>query len=112
MPASLDMLTRFVVLTNELPRFTDSSGALASRFIVFMLNKSFYGHENPALTEELCRELPGIFNWSLDGLQSLRARGRFEQPISSADAIREMEDLASPVGAFSGTSAGLATIRR
>ena len=99
-PWSGYMLTRFVVLTNELPRFTDSSGALASRFIVFMLNKSFYGHENPALTEELCRELPGIFNWSLDGLQSLRARGRFEQPISSADAIREMEDLASPVGAF------------
>ena len=99
-PWSGYMLTRFVVLTNELPRFTDSSGALASRFVVLMLDKSFYGQENPALTEELCTELPGIFNWSLDGLQKLRARGRFEQPTSSADAIREMEDLASPVGAF------------
>jgi putative DNA primase/helicase len=92
--------TRFVVLTNELPRFTDSSGALASRFIVLMLNKSFYNKENPALTEELCKELPGIFNWALDGLQSLRARGRFDQPKTSAEAIQEMEDLASPVGAF------------
>ena len=66
--------TRFVVLTNELPRFTDSSGALASRFIVLMLHKSFLGRENPALTQELCEELPGIFNWALDGLQRLRAR--------------------------------------
>jgi putative DNA primase/helicase len=92
--------TRFVILTNELPRFTDSSGALASRFVVLMLHKSFYGRENPALTEELWGELPGIFNWSLDGLQRLRARGRFEQPQSSKDAIQELEDLASPVGAF------------
>jgi putative DNA primase/helicase len=88
--------TRIVVLSNELPRFTDSSGALASRFMVLMLDKSFYGNENPALTEELCEELPGIFNWALDGLQQLRARGRFEQPVTSAD----MEDMASPIGAF------------
>jgi len=91
---------RFVVLTNELPRFTDSSGALASRFLVLMLHQSFYGMENPALTDELCEELPGIFNWSLDGLQSLRARGRFIQPQSSQEAIQELEDIASPVGAF------------
>jgi putative DNA primase/helicase len=92
--------TRFVILTNELPRFKDSSGALASRFIILMLHKSFYGKENPALTEELCEELLGIFNWSLAGLQKLRARGRFQQPRSSDDAIQELEDLASPVGAF------------
>jgi putative DNA primase/helicase len=91
---------RFVVLTNELPRFTDSSGALASRFVVFMLTKSFYGKERPELTDELCKELPSIFNWALDGLQSLRTRGRFKQPAASAEAIRELEDLASPVGAF------------
>ena len=92
--------TRFVIISNELPRFTDSSGALASRFIVLMLTNSFYGKEKPGLTEELCEELPGIFNWSLDGLTNLRARGRFAQPEASKTVIREMEDLASPVGAF------------
>jgi putative DNA primase/helicase len=92
--------TRFIILSNELPRFTDASGALASRFIVLMLAKSFYGRENPRLTDELVAELPGIFNWSLDGLQHLRARERFSQPQSSKEAIQELEDLASPIGAF------------
>ena len=40
--------TRFMILTNELPRFTDSSGALASRFVVSILPTSFYGRENPS----------------------------------------------------------------
>jgi len=92
--------TRIVILSNLLPRFTDSSGTLASRFIVLMLQKSFYGQENLGLTEELCGELPGIFNWSLDGLQRLRDRGSFLQPQSGREAVQELEDLASPVGAF------------
>ena len=30
----------------------------------------------------------------------MRGRGRFQQPASSAEAIEELEDLASPIGAF------------
>jgi putative DNA primase/helicase len=37
--------TRFLILTNELPRFTDSSGALASRFVLLTLSKSFMGRK-------------------------------------------------------------------
>jgi putative DNA primase/helicase len=64
------------------------------------LTHSFYGRENPDLTRELCAELPAIFNWSLDGLERLHERGRFQQPAASEDAIRELEDLSSPMGAF------------
>ena len=92
--------TRFVILTNELPRLTDSSGALASRFVILTMTESFYGRENPKLTEELTAELPGIFNWSLDGLDRLRARGHFLPPQSSAETVRELEDLGSPIAAF------------
>ena len=99
-PWTGQLTARVVVLSNELPRLADSSGALASRFIVLTMTHSFYGRENPRLTAELCAELPGIFNWSLDGLERLRARGRFAQPTASQDAIRELEDLGSPVGAF------------
>lgn len=92
--------TRFVILTNELPRLTDSSGALASRFILLVLTKSFYGEENPKLTDELLAEAPAIFNWALEGLDRLNARGYFLMPESSREAVQQLEDLASPVGAF------------
>jgi putative DNA primase/helicase len=92
--------TRFMILTNEIPRFTDSSGALASRFILLSTTKSFYGRENPMLTDELLSEAPGILNWALAGLDRLSARGYFQQPSTSAEAIRHLEDLSSPVSAF------------
>jgi putative DNA primase/helicase len=92
--------TRFLILTNELPRFSDSSGALASRFVTTILTRSFYGAENPALTEELLQEASGIFNWALAGLDRLRERGYFITPASAAAAQRHLEDLSSPVGAF------------
>jgi putative DNA primase/helicase len=92
--------TRFMILTNELPRFSDSSGALASRFVPTVLTKSFYERENTALTDELLEEASSIFNWALAGLDRLRERGRFITPASAAAALRHLEDLSSPVGAF------------
>jgi len=92
--------TRFLVLTNELPRLTDASGALASRFVLLVLTRSFCGAENPRLTNELLAELPAIFMWGLLGLDRLLGRGFFEQPQSSREAVRRLDDLASPIGAF------------
>jgi putative DNA primase/helicase len=92
--------TRFLILSNELPRFADASGALASRFVLLVLTKSFYGREDPALTTELLEEAPGIFNWALDGLDRLLERGYFLQPDSAKEALQHFEDLGSPVGAF------------
>ena len=92
--------TRFVLLTNELPRLSDSSGALAGRFVMLRLTESFYGREDMSLTDKLIAELPGILNWSIEGWRQLRERGYFIQPASVEDALRELEDLASPVGAF------------
>jgi len=92
--------TRFLLLSNELPRLADVSGALASRFIVLTMTQSFYGKEDHGLTGRLLEELPGILNWALDGLARLRARGRLLQPASAQEAISELEDLASPLGAF------------
>lgn len=91
---------RFLLLTNELPRFTDASGALAKRFVVAVLQQSFYGREDPKLLAKLLPELPGILNWALDGLDRLREQGHFTQPASAREAIRDLEDLASPISAF------------
>jgi putative DNA primase/helicase len=92
--------TRFVILTNELPKLLDSSGALASRFVLLLLKNSFYGKENLLLTKQLLEEAPGILNWALEGLDRLNDRGYFVMPGSSNEVVRQMEDLSSPVGAF------------
>lgn len=91
---------RFMLLTNELPRITDASGALASRFIILRLTTSWLGREDLGLVDRLMGELPGILNWSLDGLERLKGRGQFRQPATALELVRELEDLGSPIGAF------------
>lgn len=91
---------RFIILSNELPRLADASGALASRFIVLVMTKSFFGMEDRGLTDRLLGELSGILNWSIAGWQRLNERGYFRQPVSASEAVRELEDLGSPIGAF------------
>jgi putative DNA primase/helicase len=92
--------TRFMLLTNELPRIEDASGALSSRFIVWTLKRSFLDEEDIALFERFLPELPGILNWALEGRDRLYARGRFVQPTSAANLIQQFEELGSPIGAF------------
>jgi putative DNA primase/helicase len=92
--------TRFAILTNEMPSFSDGSGALVSRFVVLLFQHSFYGKEDVGLTNRLLTEVPGILSWAIDGYQRLAKRGYFIQPQNAKDAIEEMEMLGSPVKAF------------
>jgi putative DNA primase/helicase len=91
---------RILILSNELPRIADVSGALASRFIVLILTRTFYGREDHNLADRLLTELPGILNWSIAGWRRLAARGYFLQPASAAEAVHELEDLTSPTMVF------------
>ena len=87
---------RFVILTNELPKFNDASGALASRFIVLVLTESFFGNEDPRAHNEIigrAAEHPQLVNRGLApasgarvfrttglGIGSDRGSGRFDKP--------------------------------
>jgi putative DNA primase/helicase len=92
--------TRFVLISNELPKVNDASGALASRLILLRLTESFLGREDKALFDRLCLELPGVFLWAVEGWRRLRERGQFLQPKSGEDLIESLEELTSPVLAF------------
>ena len=97
---SVRLSTRFLFLTNELPRISDASGAVASRFIIIPLTESFFGREDHDLERRLLGELPEILGWAIEGWKRLHARGRFVQPPAAEELVRELEDLSSPVGAF------------
>ncbi len=94
------LAARFFIMSNELPRISDASGALASRFLVITMKRSFFGNEDHGLLQKLMPELPGILNWAIEGWRRLRERGYFLQPDSSRETMQELEDLGSPMGAF------------
>jgi putative DNA primase/helicase len=99
-PVTCRLPIRFVLMTNELPRLTDASGALPGRMIVLRMTKSWYGKEDTCLTDRLLEELPGILSWSIVGWQRLQERGHLVQPKSGMQMAQDMADLSSPVGAF------------
>jgi len=91
---------RFVILTNELPKLPDASGAFVSRFVVLVMPNCFYDRVDLHLTDKLLAELPGIFNWALAGLDRLRKKPYFIMPKASKRMIRQFEALSSPVTSF------------
>lgn len=91
---------RFLVLTNELPRINDISGALSSRFIVLTMTESFFGKEDLGLMDRLSAEVPSILNWALDGRDRLFRRGYFTQPQSAQATVQQLDDLGSPIKTF------------
>lgn len=92
--------TRFVIVGNDEPDFHDPSGALLGRLLHIPFNISVFGREDPTLKDRLVAEMPGIFNWALDGLRSLTARGRFPDTEESREAERDIARSTSPVAGF------------
>ncbi len=99
-PITTRLPTRFMVLSNELPRFTDASGTIVSRFIFLRTTKSFLGNEDRMLKEKIKAELPGILLWSIGGWKRLNERGHFLQPDSCLEHLAEMHNMASPISQF------------
>lgn len=92
--------TRITMLSNDLPSFRDSSGAIVNRMLVLKFTQSFLGREDLELEPDLREELPGIFNWALVGLERINRVRRFTVPASSLETLKEMEEYASPIKTF------------
>jgi P4 family phage/plasmid primase-like protien len=65
---------------NDRPRFKDSTDACYDRILPIRLMRQFQVGEARSEHEidaEFRAELPGIFNWAVEGLKRLRARGHY-----------------------------------
>lgn len=72
---------------NELPNTFDKSLGFTRRLVIVPFRRVFQGDEvDKMLLDKLLRELPGIFNFAMEGLKRLRAND-FE--FSSSDAIKQ-----------------------
>ncbi|AIU92215.1 Hypothetical protein Cul05146_1656 [Corynebacterium ulcerans] len=93
--------TRLMLVSNEVPRLPDSSGAILNRFITIRLVRSFTeAEQDKHLKERLLKELPGIFNWALLGLDRLHQQGQFTTPDSSDDLATAFSELTEPLQVF------------
>ena len=86
--------TRFLLMTNELPRIEDASGRCVAVSRAGAHQESFYGcEERRRALRPVLPELPGILNWALEGSNGLYARGRFVQPASADALIQVFEGI-------------------
>lgn len=93
---------KIVLTCNRIPPFANDNNALTNRMIVFPFDKSFHGKEDLDLSEDLRKELPGIFNWAMVGLRRILRGERLEQSEKGKQALDEiMEELDSVLGFIS-----------
>lgn len=75
---------------NATPRVIDRSDAVYGRVIIIPMNKVIpHNQRDLQLEDKLRAELPGIFNWALQGLENLRVQGAFTQSAQSNTARDE-----------------------
>lgn len=89
-PFTYTPVARIMLATNHLPKLRDVTNAFFRRLVMLRFNRNFTADEmDMNLTDKLKGELSGIFTMAVTGLRSLRERGQFVVPASSAEASNE-----------------------
>lgn len=93
---------RLLMGTNKDMRIPDQSGEIRRRLVPMRFLKVFGNTplEIPHLAENLKEELPGIFNWALEGLRRLEERGSFLLSEDSLQMLDHITLLSAPVVSF------------
>jgi P4 family phage/plasmid primase-like protien len=92
---------RCLFTTNTLPSFRDRSSGLWRRMVVLPFRQSVpLDKQDVHLVDKLTAELPGIFNWAIEGLRRLRCRGRFTDPALCREALETYRTESNPARAF------------
>lgn len=78
-PFILEDYAKFIFNTNELPKDVEQNEAFFRRFIILHFNVTIPEEErDPYLASKIiATELPGIFNWVMEGLDRLLLKRRF-----------------------------------
>jgi len=96
------LFCRFTFAMNDLPHFTDHSGAFEARTNLLTFDNSYIGREDRTLKQRIRREAAEgrLINFALRGLQDLYQNIDFILPRSSALVMRTFRELVSPISTF------------
>jgi P4 family phage/plasmid primase-like protien len=92
---------KVMFMTNEVPEFKDTSGAILSRLLLIQLHQSFVGREDTQLLSRILPEAPGIVKWGIEGLKRLLRNGKFTLPETALETRNEIAETSSPLIPFS-----------
>ncbi|VTT96514.1 Predicted ATPase OS=uncultured Gemmatimonadales bacterium HF0770_11C06 PE=4 SV=1: Prim-Pol: D5_N: Pox_D5 [Gemmataceae bacterium] len=96
---------KLMFCTNTVPRFTDRSGGLWRRLLLVPLMvvipeaERVAGMDKPRHWDTI-GETPGMLNWALAGLKSLREVGKFTVPACVRAAVDEHKKDSNPTADF------------
>lgn len=80
---------RLLFTCNQLPLFKDYGGSIGRRLIIIPMDTVIpEAQRDQGLWDELETELPGVFNWALEGLKDLKSNGLYQAPVSKK-AVKE-----------------------
>jgi len=83
--------TKLIMLCNEVPYTTDVTHGFFRSFIMIPFDQVFSyakGNKDPDIFDKLAVELPGIFNWIMEGYRRLEKQNKFSECVES-DAMVE-----------------------
>jgi len=97
---SFKVFARLCYASNHLPRFSDTSRGLYRRILALDFAQDFSACKDKDLEAKLLAELPGIFQWALEGYRRLWERDDFETPPAMRNIIQDIRRSSSSVAAF------------
>lgn len=99
-PFDFKPYAKFAFATNGLPMVDDVSNGVFRRLMVISLNNSFVGRENWNLTNELLKEMPGIIQWAITGLNRLHKNRAFTIVPSNITELQEYRRAVNSMQSF------------
>ena len=90
-----------IMATNNFFKTSDTSRGFMRRIMFIGFNRTFEGRNaNKNLTQELCEELPGIFNRVYEAYRRLRSNMEFTQTRENQELLEDFIQIMDPVEAF------------
>lgn len=101
-PITISNYARLMFNTNTLPRDVEQNEAFFRRFIIIPFDLTIPEEKrDPDLAKTIiASELPGIFNWVLDGLRSLLEEKQFAKSRSISEMVLDYKKKSDTVNMF------------
>lgn len=91
---------KLLILANEFPSFMDKSNGTWRRLKIAKFYRPNAEVMDTGLGKKLLEELPGIFNWAVEGLKDLLGNGGFIVPPQSQEIWEARKWESNPAGMF------------